>query len=73
MTLTVDYLTLTKDQLLVELNEVVLELCEIIEDLGFARAHDSRSVERYQLEAKRDILTERKYLIARILDAKHKE
>ena len=56
------------DQLLNELCEVVDELCDVIEELGYVKAQ--KSDERFTLEAKRDILTERKYLIVRLIDAK---
>jgi hypothetical protein len=63
------YRTMDKDALLEELVRVVDELCEVIEEEGFVKSSKGNSPERYAISAKRDVLTEHKYLIARLIDA----
>jgi hypothetical protein len=62
------YRKLTKSELMSELVDIVDELCDTIEEEGFVKSSKGNNPERYTVSAKRDILTEHKYLLTRLLD-----
>lgn len=63
-----DLLDLGRSELRRELSVVVAELCTELELTAYIRATDGRSNEFYEHEGHVNVLTERKWLVIKLLD-----